>query len=447
MKKSIKLKIIGTVLTLIAVGLIILNIISTYTVNKKTEESLIEQSQLLVSEMSLTIANYLGAYEKGLMQMSTTREIIDYVDESSAPDQVIASRLETQLDGKFKDFLSLYDATASVYYTLPNKHLEILPEADLGTDFDPTTREWYKSAMAETGSVHWSKPYIDSATGEYAIAGSKAVLENGKVVGIIAVDILLSQLTDKISSSELSFMGYPVIVENDGTAIVHPTMFGENLSDYAYVHEMLASANEHVIVHEKVDGVSYVTVYSTVPNLDWKLGVVYDEKNIQKTASDIGNIIIIISIILLIVLCIVLFITISRILKPIDVLKKLMDSVADGNLTVRATIKTKDEIGQLANNFNKMTESMHNIIEVVKHSASNVQANSESLSAVAEETNASAEQVTIAVGEIAEGASKSAEEAEEVTNSSAYLSEQINLINAKSISMTDIATKANSMNT
>ena len=42
---------------------------------------------------------------------------------------------------------------------------------------------------------------------------------------------------------------------------------------------------------------------------------------------------------------------------------------------------------------------------------------------VAEETTASAEQVSVAIGEIAEGTSKSAEDAEEVTESSLTLSE------------------------
>ena len=84
----------------------------------------------------------------------------------------------------------------------------------------------------------------------------------------------------------------------------------------------------------------------------------------------------------------------NRILKPIEQLKRLMDSMAEGDLTVQANIKSKDEIGQLANNFNKMAVNMNEIIQVVKESASNVQSNSESLSAVAEETNASAEQVS-----------------------------------------------------
>ncbi len=45
----------------------------------------------------------------------------------------------------------------------------------LVTDFDPTTRDWYKSAVEHPDVVQWSSPFIDSATGELVIAASKAV--------------------------------------------------------------------------------------------------------------------------------------------------------------------------------------------------------------------------------------------------------------------------------
>lgn len=437
MGKSVKWKVIVTVMALIFISMIGLNIISTITIKDKTEESLIDQSKVLVNEMSTTIDTYLGAYEKGVLQISTSKEIVDFKGGASQT---------TKVDSKLNEFLSLYDAAASIYYALPNKHLEIIPKVDLGADFDPTSRDWYKDAVANKERFSWSKPYIDAATGEYAISGAKAVVENGQVIGVVGIDILLSKLTEKISTNELGFEGYPIIVENDGTAIVHPKLFGENLSNYAYVNKILSSTSNSGVINDTSDGISTVTVFTTIPGVEWKLGAVYDEKNISETADSIRNLIIIIASIIMIFMFVVLYFITSHILKPINELKKLMDSVADGDLTVHAKVATKDEIGQLANNFNKMANSMHDIIQVVKNSASNVQVNSESLSAVAEETNASAEQVAVAIGEIAEGASKSAEDAEEVTNSSANLSDQINLISEKSNEMTEIAMKASEMN-
>lgn len=446
MRKSVKWKIIVTVMILILISMVGLNVMSTLTIKDKTEESLIDQSQVVVNEMSSTIETYLGAYEKGVLQISTATEVLKFKDESTATDKLVATQLENQLLSKFDEFLSLYDAVTSVYYALPNKHLEIVPSVDLGADFDPTTRDWYKDAIANKEKFSWSKPYLDEATGEFTITGTKAVLINGQVTGVIGIDILLSKLTETISSSELGFEGFPVIIESDGSAIVHPTLFGENLSDYAYVKKILTNPSESGVVTDTSEGNSTVTVFTTIPEIDWKLGTVYQQEKINETADSIRNLIILITVGIMIFMFIVLFFITNRILKPIDHLKKLMDSVADGDLTVHANVKTTDEIGQLADNFNKMTISMHEIIQVVKESASNVQSNSESLSAIAEETTASAEQVSVAIGEIAEGTSKSAEDAEEVTESSSHLSNQINVINEKSIEMTGIATKANEMN-
>ena len=446
MRKSIKWKIIVSVMALIFVSMIPLISISTNTISEKTEKDLLDQSQVIVKEMTSSIQNYLAVYEKGLLQLSTSNAILDFENNEKATNVVLTTQLEKNLDTRFNEFVSLYDAVASVYIAFPDKSIEIIPEADLGADFDPTSREWYSNAVSNKESFSWSKPFVDAATGEYAISGAKAVIKNGQVVGVLAIDILLSKLTETLADSELGYEGYPIIVDADGNAIVHPTLFGENLSKDSSVKKMLSSTSETGHVTGLMDGTNTTTVYTTLPGLDWKVGAVYEESKIHQTADSIRSQIIIIVICIEALIFLVLFFLISRILKPIEQLKRLMDSMAEGDLTVQANIKSKDEIGQLANNFNKMAVNMNEIIQVVKESASNVQSNSESLSAVAEETNASAEQVSSAVSEIAVGASKSAEDAVDVTESSLHLSDQINLINEKSVMMTDIAIKANTMN-
>lgn len=446
MRKSIKWKIIVTVMILIIISMSVLSLISTLMVSEKTEESLIAQSQVVVNGMSSTIETYLGSYENALLQISKSSEIVNFDKEYVQVDEIAKVQVQQNLTEKFKEFLSVYDATSAIYFALPNKQLEIYPAADLPADFDPTTRDWYQNGLTSKEEFVWSKPYLDEITKTYTITGAKAVVVNGAVVGVMGIDILLSNLTDTISQSELGFEGFPVIVEQDGTAITHPTLAGENLSDIAYIKKMIASDKEEGVIRGNSDGKPMVSVFTTLPGLDWKLGAVYEQDNINEIAGSIRNVIIIIALAVMVFMFISLFFTTRHILKPIEHLKNLMDQVAEGDLTVQANVGSIDEIGQLANNFNKMTESMHNIIGVVKDSANDVQSNSESLSAVAEETTASAEQVSVAIGEIAEGAAKSAEDAEEVTSNSVHLSDQINLISEKSHEMTIIATQASKIN-
>jgi len=436
MGKTIKWKIISTVILLVTIGLVFLNVVSTYTVNQKTDASLIDQSQVLVTEMSSSIENYLGNYEKGLIQFSKSSEVLNYKGKSS----------EKILDGKFSDFLSIYNSTTSVYYAQTNRHLDILPKVDLGPDFDPTSRDWYKNAYNNPDQVYWTAPYIDQATKEYTISAAKAVVKNGTVIGVVGTDILLSNLSKEISKTELGFKGYPVIIGNNGTAIVHPTKSGQDLSKYSYVKKMFDSSKEKGVVYDDEKGKSYITIYNTLPNLKWKIGAVYDEGQIHKTATDIRNIFVIVSIILLAILFAVLVVVIAKITKPIGVLRKLMDQVANGDLTVRSRYKGEDEVGQLSQDFNKMTENMSSIIRVVKDSSFEVNDNSIRLNALAEETNASSEEVTAAIGEIAEGASNSAGRAETAGEHANSLSIQINDIHEKSIGMKDIAEEAQQVN-
>ncbi len=444
MFKSIKTKIIMTVMVLFLFGISIMTAISSTQVKNRTEENVVASSGSLINEMGFAIENYLGQYEKGLAQLSTSPFVTDF---SIAKGDEATNDSLPRLNKAFENFIGLYEDSSGIYFSLPTKETFIMPNTDLGADFDPTTREWYSQAVSNPNSVQWTKPYIDQATGEFVISASKAVQSGGKLVGVVGLDIQLSALTEKISSSEIGYGGYPVVFDTEGTAIVHPTLHGENLMNHPFIAEMYKKGKEQGAIHYEYEGISKANIYSTIPKFGWKIGAIYDEKNINATATDLRNSMLIVALATLLVIFIALYFMISRTIKPIGKLNSLMDSVSEGDLTVRSDIKTKDEIGELGNNFNTMIDNMNAIITVVTGSASNVRASSESLSAVAEETNASGEEVAHAVSEIAHGASRSAEDAEIVTERADLLGQQINEITTKAGVMSDIATKAGEMNT
>ncbi|KAA0966770.1 methyl-accepting chemotaxis protein [Sporosarcina sp. ANT_H38] len=444
MFRSIKTKIIMTVMVLFLIGVSSMTFISNSIVKNNTEKSIIESSGALTNEMSFAIENFLGQYEKGIAQLSTSPTVTGFKlsDEDSTTTNPI-----TALETEFGNFLNFYEDATSVYLTLPTKEIIIMPNADLGDDFDPTTREWYKNAVEHPDVVQWSSPYNDSASGELVIAASKAVQLNGKLIGVMSLDIQLGALADKISSSKVGYEGYPILLDAEGIVLAHPESQGENYMDQDFIAEMYKDGNKQGDVHYGYGGTNYINVYSTIPKFGWKVASVYNEKNINTAANDLRNSMIVVALVTLLVIFAALYFIISRTIKPLGQLNLLMDSVSEGDLTVRSDVKTKDEIGELGDNFNTMIDNMNAIITVVNGSASNVRASSESLSAVAEETNASSEEVAHAVTEIAHGASKSAEDAEIVTEKAYLLGEQINEITTKAGVMSDIATKAGEMNT
>lgn len=443
MFRSIKTKIIMTVMILFIFGVMTMTFISSTQVKNTTEKNAVESSAALIKEIRNSIENYLGQYGKAIEQMSTTSSVVN-ISNLIKDTSTITPPLE--LEREFKNFLSNYENTASIYMAFPTKEIVILPKADLGSNFDPTTREWYQNAIAQPDTVQWSKPYTDSVTDELVIAVSKAVQVNGKVVGVLALDIQLEALAKEIESSDVGYGGFPMVLDTAGTVVAHPYSNGENFMEMPFIAAMYEKGNEQNTSYYHYEGVDYVNVHTTIPELGWKIYAIYQENNINATATDLRNSMFTIALVTLILISVTLYIIISKTTKPIGALKTLMNSVAQGDLTVHSDINTKDEIGDLGRNFNKMIDNMNAIITVVSNSASNVRASSESLSAVAEETSASSEEVALAVTEIAEGASKSAEDAEAVTERAEFLGQQINEITMKADEMSSISVKAGDTN-
>ncbi len=442
MFRSIRTKILLTVAILFLIGIAALTALSSIQVKQKTEENLLDQSALLVNEMTQSISYFFEQFEKGLLQLSTAAPVLDFsltgaLDENNA-------RLDA-LNAELSKNLNLYDQALTVYYSHPDRHVN-MPYTEYGDDYDPTTRPWYQNALENPDVVAWTSPYINAANGEYIITASKVVYANGEFDGVIAFDIELTALTDHLSNTELGYGGYPIILDDAGTGIVHPTLRGESLMEFPYVAEMYQDNKLDGAVHYTHEGTNRINVFSTIPELGWKVGAVYDEKEIIETAKDLRNSMIVIAAIILLLFVGILYVGISRMINPIGKLNTLMNDVSNGDLTVRSDIQANDEIGQLSTNFNTMIENMNNIIGVVDNSAQNVRGSSESLSAVAEETSASSAEVAHAVNEIAHGAARSAEDAVTVTEHADKLGHQIQDMTEKAETMTEIATKAGEMN-
>ena len=78
MFKSIKTKIIMTVMVLFLIGIAIMTAISSTQVKNKTEENVVESSGALINEMGFAIENYLGQYGKGIAQLSTSPTVTEF---------------------------------------------------------------------------------------------------------------------------------------------------------------------------------------------------------------------------------------------------------------------------------------------------------------------------------------------------------------------------------
>lgn len=85
------------------------------------------------------------------------------------------------------------------------------------SNFDATTRGWFKTAIKNPDKVNFSDPYIDADTEQLAVSISKAIRDtNGKIRGVVGCDIILSKLLDILNEISLSANSSINLISGDG---------------------------------------------------------------------------------------------------------------------------------------------------------------------------------------------------------------------------------------
>ncbi|MFZ5351194.1 MAG: methyl-accepting chemotaxis protein [Bacillota bacterium] len=247
-------------------------------------------------------------------------------------------------------------------------------------DYDVTTRPWYTAAL-ETAGVVYTDPYVDATTGNMVITISRAVKRNGTIIGVAAADIFVNVLTDIVQAAEIKGFdksankSYAVLLDANNNFIVHlhdgykPNK-DEDLKNlgavddgkYKALADKLAKQKNITEVFKDYDGKEKYFISSPIESAGWTFAFIVpvDEfrKPLQALVSGFGLAIV------LSLLTAILY-TVFRVngfINPILKLKQHTQHIANGDLTKKVDIKSKDEIGQLGKSFNDMTDDLKNIV-------------------------------------------------------------------------------------
>ncbi len=147
--------------------------------------------------------------------------------------------------------------------------------------YQPTTRPWYIGAMNHRPGIFFSEPYLDAETGSMCISFSQTVLDkNGDSVGVVAIDLKLSRISDYVTNQNIANSGYGVLLSDTYNFTTHknPDLVGLPMEDagdgYARLAGMLQQG-ETVSAErfEDADGTDSVAFFRTILN-NWHIGVV-----------------------------------------------------------------------------------------------------------------------------------------------------------------------------
>ncbi|ARD55908.1 chemotaxis protein [Bacillus safensis] len=291
------------------------------------------------------------------------------------------------------------------------------PEFDLGEGYDPSKQGWFKQAAEKPEQVVWTDPYVDEATKKMIVSATKAIVKNGKVIGVAGLDLKLSSIQTYINEQEIPYKGTAFLVDGTGTLLAHPTEQGKNISKVASVKKALDNSG--------VDDSKELTVLSKIKEADWTVGVSFEKSKLLWITEQMNQISIIISVIAIIIAMILSFLLARSITTPIKRLIEHVRKVSEGDLTSTLAVKSQDEIGFLTKSINQMTEDIRELIEKVKGASDQVVKSADEVTHISNETLLSSEQIATAIQEVATGATKQASDAETINEKSEHLYEKV----------------------
>lgn len=185
-----------------------------------------------------------------------------------------------------------------------------------------------------------------------------------ELLGVIIVDIDKSAIEDICKDIRIGGKGYFSLIsmENDPVCIFSsdPDFSIEKLKK-TYMDRIGMEPNGYFI--KKTNGQKYFYVFNTLSNTGWKIIGKVRLQDLMQRAYYIRTITIIVVLVCIMFTAILYFFISEKLTLPIVNLKDKMKQAEQGNLTVVAECKNKDEIADLCSSFNIMLENIKQLIE------------------------------------------------------------------------------------
>ncbi|TWK02582.1 Methyl-accepting chemotaxis protein McpC [Bacillus licheniformis] len=412
MFKKLHVKIAGFVAVLLVLTVIVLQFSTTHLLKSMLEDEAKESTSSLLGSIKRNIELQLEHYEISLNRISDGEMAHSFLKDGDNKIIKIVNDELKQLKEK-NEYVNL------AYIGTKKKEMFTFPKTTFDDDYNPAERPWYTSAAKTPDKVVWTEPYKDAVSGDMTVTAAKAIVVNNKVEGVVSIDLSLNSLNKIIENQKMPYDGYAFILDQNGTMLAHTSKQGDDISNDKTYRD-IPSSKDGIKV-----GKDTVIAYQTVGGTGWKVGTQFDTAKLMWVAQEMNKMVIIVSIIALAAAIILSYFLAKTITGPIKQLIAKTKAVAGGDLTVQTAAASKDEIGILTKDFNKMVEHMKEMIVQVRSSSGKVSDTTDQLSAVSEETVSASDEIAKAIEEVATGATEQAAEVENVNEQSERLSVKI----------------------
>ena len=270
----------------------------------------------------------------------------------------------------------------------------------------------------------FSDPYVDSSSGKTIFTVSQEIkYTDGANYGAVGLNIDFAEVEDYVKNIGLLNTGYVILVNKDGKILVDNdknTNVQDNVTSLECWNTIKNLSEDQYDTtfsfDEKINGESVHIVTSKDAVTGWTLMGFISESETQAVVNKIAQTTIELAIIALIIGIVIALIITRAVTKELKTLNNAMNMMANGKLTYRINVKSKNELGQAEANYNVMADQISSLIKGVEEKSGVLITASQKISNVSESTTETVNQVSEAIQSVSIGASGQAESTQKATS-------------------------------
>lgn len=427
-KKLLRKQIISLLLLLSLVPLLIVTFLNYYISLNSIKKQYIE-----------TIDKSIGRGLDTINSLYKTRgELISLLAEDPNVNGILLNTdCEKWLKLTFNSYMNIYKDLTSIYMGINNGKTILIPEQQLPEGFDPRKRPWYINASLSNDFII-TDPYEDAIKkGNFIVTFAKAVKDKStnNIIGVVALDINLSTLSELVKSIQIGNSGYITIIDKNGTIIAdkNKDMLNKTSKEVPYIDAILKSNSQSgtVLINKN----KYIYIIKNHDKTGWKVIGLVPEKEIFEATKSIKNYDIIIFILFAAASILIGIFFSKKIVDPINIIVSVIDKIKSGDFSVKVPekyINYKGEIGVIASGVDSMQSELKKLILEVKDEAININSVINSVNKSINDLNNTIEKVSATTHDLSATMEETAASAQEMSAASIEIEKSVQDISKKS---------------
>jgi len=369
------------ILYLLLIVLISISVVPLWFYGSKTlslsRDTLETQERIFQTTTSQTLAQVVSLYMDHLNQQMKEffAEVVPLAARTPATKYSTDPELQAALEGLIGEQQS--DHPSVLYATVLNNEAKGVQAGSFNAMTDAFVRKTLEAAFvaARQGQEYQSNPVtiLRQGTNEAVLITGRPISEKHRFLGMVAAVVTLEPISKRLQETKLQSGLEAYVVDNLGKLVASydpDKVAGTDMAaNVPIVQKFLSWRGQARVaetsIFDMTEGNRVITMlgtYAPAQKLGW--GVIVQRKtseaffavnDMRKQTFRLGVLVVVLSLVIGVLGA-------KSITRPIDMLTKTARSIAERDFTQRADVRSRTEIGELAETFNRMAEDIQHYI-------------------------------------------------------------------------------------